>query len=191
MSQLMVTVILAFAWMAASPAAASAAFGGDRFRAFAVNLGATGPLKSGPVDIDIQRWSSEADRAMLWETFTTKGPEALLDRLRDMPPVGHIRYGDTVSPQGIRFVMELPGEDGGRRILALADRDIGFREAATRPRTIDYPFTVLELRVDDNGDGSGSLAAGTRLSMNSQTGVLEIEYFSSEPIRLPVVTRLD
>ncbi len=36
----------------------------------------------------------------------------------------------------IRYVMKFPGEDGGRRIVIITPRVIGFREVREQPRTV-------------------------------------------------------
>jgi hypothetical protein len=45
--------------------------------------------------------------------------------------------------------------DGGERIFLATDRYIGFWEATQRPRTVDYPFTYIELRLGPDGTGEG------------------------------------
>jgi hypothetical protein len=43
----------------------------------------------------------------------------------------------------IRYVMKFPGEDGGRRIVIITPRVIGFREAREQPRTVPSVRTVV------------------------------------------------
>jgi hypothetical protein len=133
------------------------------------------------VDINITRWSSDAERDRLMGIFKEKGPDALLEALRDVPPVGTIRTPDSLA-YDLRFSRELPGEDGGRQIILATDRPIGFWEAANRPRTIDYPFTVIELRLDKNDHGSGKLSIATKLTLRNN--VLVLEDYASQPIML-------
>ena len=49
----------------------------------------------GTVLISIDRWSTDAERTRLVTTLREKGPEALLDELQDMKPVGRIRRPDS------------------------------------------------------------------------------------------------
>ena len=46
--------------------------------------------RTGPVEMDVRRWSTEAERAALMDTLFKQGSHALLDKLRDMRPVGRI-----------------------------------------------------------------------------------------------------
>ena len=38
------------------------------------------------------------------------------------------------------------------------DRPISFWEATHQPRTIDYPFTVIQMELDREGHGKGTLS---------------------------------
>jgi len=51
-----------------------------------------------------------------------------------------------VTTSGMRS--RRPSEDGGRTIVIATDRPIGFWEASHRPRSFDYPFTVIEMKLE-------------------------------------------
>jgi len=84
----------------------------------------------------------------------------------------------------IAYAWSHPGEDGGRRIVIITPRVIGFREAANQPRTYDYPFTLFEMRFDQNGKGVGKYAVATAINFDKKKKVIELENYSSEPVRL-------
>ena len=46
----------------------------------------------------------------------------------------------------LHFARQRPEAEGGRMIFLMTDRYIGGWEAANRPRTIDYPFTLIQLQ---------------------------------------------
>ena len=56
----------------------------------------------------------------------------------------------------------------GRIVLAL-DRYISFWEQRNQPRTIDYPFTFIEMRVDAKGEGEGKMSIATKVKTASVT----------------------
>ena len=62
------------------------------------------------------------------------------------------------------------------------DRQMSFYEAAYRPRSADFPFTVLEMRVDENGRGQGKLVVASRLMALGET--IEVENYNNTPVRL-------
>ena len=84
----------------------------------------------------------------------------------------------------IQYAMNFAGEDGGRRIVIITPRVIGFREQVNQPRTFDYPFTLFEMRFDTSGKGEGRMAYMTQITFNKKTNSIELENYSSEPVRL-------
>lgn len=136
---------------------------------------------AGTVLISVDRWSSEGDRNRLATTLREKGPNALLDALQDTRPVGRIRTPDSLG-YDLRYAQQTPGEDGGRRIVIATDRPIGFWEAWARPRLIDYPFTVIQMNIDRNGRGKGTMSIATKIRAYDNT--IELEDFASAPVML-------
>lgn len=73
--------------------------------------------------------------------------------MQDEPEIGRWRFPGYMGPDpnnyrlgtSIRYAMNHPGEDGGRRIVVMTDRIIGFREAMNSGRSMDYPFTLMEM----------------------------------------------
>lgn len=163
-----------------------------RIEGWALSMGTVAPGANAMVEIVIDRWSTEQERETLVNAFAQKGPKELLNKLQDCKKVGYIRYpasmakywGLSALGYDLRFARQVPGEDGGRRIIVATDRYIGFQEARLQPRTIDYPFTLIEIRLKPNGEGEGKLAMATRIDFNKKDKVLEIENYSSEPVRL-------
>jgi hypothetical protein len=136
---------------------------------------------AGTVLISVDRWSTEADRIRLVTTLREKGPGALLDELQDMRPVGRIRTPDSLG-YDLRYAQQTQGEDGGRRVVIATDRPIGFWEAWARPRLIDYPFTVIQMNIDRNGHGKGTMSIATKIRAYDNT--IELEDFASAPVML-------
>jgi hypothetical protein len=63
------------------------------------------------------------------------------------------------------------------------DRPIGFWEARNRPRTLDYPFTVIQMEIGPDGTGRGTMSVATRIrSLGNNT--IELENFASAPVML-------
>ena len=163
-----------------------------RIDAFAVNMSNIGPGSAGMVDIRITRWSSEADRTRIISTMVEKGQDALVRLLEDMPSVGRLRLPNLPGPdrQGIRLGWDIrysrvtPQPDGGHRIILALDRNMSFLELRNQPRTVDYPFTLIQIHLNKNLEGEGKLALGTRIEFDKKKKVIELENYSSEPVRL-------
>jgi hypothetical protein len=162
----------------------------ERFQAWAVNLSNIATGANTQVDIVVNRWSTDEERDRLVKTFEEKNEQALLTALqRIKPPVGYIRTPDSVG-WDLHFARQVPLAEGGRQIVIATDRPIGFREASERPRSIDYPFTLIELHLDKDGNGEGRASIATKITYDKENKVLELENYSSEPVRLQNVKRM-
>ena len=160
--------------------------------AFAVNMSNIGTGSNAQVQIYVDKWSTAAERELLLTTMVEKGPEALLKALQKQSIKGRfqipaLRGSDPHNLRlglQLRYAWQAPLPEGGRRIVLAADRYIGMAEAQQQPRTIDYPFTLFEIRVNKDGEGEGKLAYATKIRFDKDKKVMEIENYSSEPVRL-------
>ena len=164
-----------------------------RMTAFAVNMSNVASGKTTAVmDIRITRWSTQKQREDLITTATEKGQDALLRALQKMPDHGRISIPgwQGADPHNARlgwvlhYAYETPGEDGGYRIGIATDRYIGMWEARNQPRTIDYPFSLIEIRMGKDGKGVGKMAVATKIDYDKKKKQLVLENYSSEPVRL-------
>ncbi len=157
-----------------------------KLRAFAINMGNIATGGSSTVDITINTWSTEAIRQRLITTFNEKGPEKLLDALQDQKAVGFMRLPNTLG-YDLRFARQSPLEEGGSRIIIVTDRYISNAEARNQPRTMDYPFTLIEIHMKKDGTGEGKMSVATKISLNKKDQTVELENYGSEPVRLTTI----
>ena len=181
-----ITAVCLFVLMAAGGAAQNESSGREEFSAVALSAG--GP-RSNPVatqvDIVIERWSTEAERQRLLSALA-KGQNAMLEALRDLPRVGSIRTPGTLA-WDLHYAHQMRGEDGGRRIFLATDRPVSAWEAINQPRTIDYPFTFIELRVNKSGGGEGKLSRATRVIASGDGRFVQLENWETQPVDLTQV----
>jgi hypothetical protein len=149
------------------------------------------------IRINIDSWSNQSQREHLISTFLEKKQEGLLRELEKQPERGRFNFPGYMGPDpnnifrlgtDIRYAMSFPGEDGGRRIVIITPRVIGFQEARNQPRTYDYPFTLFEMRFDKSGKGEGRMAYATQIMFDKKKNQIELENYSSEPVRLQNLT---
>jgi hypothetical protein len=160
--------------------------------AFAVNMSNIGTGANAVVAITVNQWSTDAERERLIETMLTKGSKALLRELQKVPVKGRFRIPGQQPPDphhlalglDIRYARQMPLPEGGRRILLAMDRYIGMREARNQPRSIDYPFTLMEIRVNKDGKGEGKMSIATKITFDKEKKVIELENYATEPVRL-------
>jgi hypothetical protein len=146
--------------------------------AFNLNRGA-----AGNVEIVVERWSTDQERNRLMEIMLNKGPEKLLDALQDMPRAGYIKTPDSLG-WDLHFARRTPRADGGERVVLATDRRIGFWEEVNRPRSIDYPFTVIELRLNSDGEGEGKISLATRIIADRENNIVTLENYDLQPVML-------
>jgi hypothetical protein len=179
-----IIVVVGFFLVAAfSPAPPAATQ--ERFTAAAVNTNNGG---TGTVELVVERWSTDAERDRLLAALTSQGQDKLLDTLQQMPRVGYIRM-DAGLGYDLHYAYRTRGEEGGERVLLATDRPIGFWEASNRPRSVDYPFTVIELRVNDDGEGEGKLSLATRVTADRSGRNVTLENYDTQPVLLQGVKR--
>jgi hypothetical protein len=185
-----ITALIAVSGLALALCAPAIAQEEERFTAWAVNLSNIGPGTNSQMDITISRWSSDTERERLIKAFMEKGQDELLKQLQKIkPPVGRINIPGQIG-WDLQFARDLKGEDGGRRIILVTDRRMSFREVNNRSRTIDYPFTLIELHLDQNGEGEGRASVATKITLNKEKNVLELENYSSQPVMLKNVKKV-
>ena len=183
-SALIATVSAALLTLAAAaPSAQSNLAKPEKYTAFAVDISNTAPRANATVvDIQINRWSTDAERDQLLQVFRDKGQEGLLAALQKLPVVGAIRTPGSLN-YNIHFARQRAGAEGGRELFLMTDRYIGTWEAMNRPRTIDYPFTLIQLQLDKNGRGVGKASVATQITQDPD-GTIVLENFSSQPVML-------
>jgi hypothetical protein len=160
--------------------------------AFAVNMSNIGTGMNNTVNIKVDAWSTAEERKTLLSTIVEQKPEALVKALQKMPAKGRfwiptlrgrdphqLRLGLT-----LRYAWQQPLPEGGQRIVLAADRYIGFEEARNQPRTVDYPITLFEIRLNKDLEGEGKLAYYTKIRFDKDKNTMELENYSSEPVRL-------
>jgi hypothetical protein len=157
----------------------------ERYTAAAINMNRGA---AGTIELVVNRWSTDSQRDKLMAVMLNKGPEKLLDALQDMPRMGYIRTPDRVG-WDIHFSRKIAAPDGGERVILVTDRRIGFWEAANRPRSIDYPFTVIELHLNRDGEGEGKMSIATKIIADKENNVVTLENYDIQPVLLTNIKR--
>jgi hypothetical protein len=184
-------------WLPARPAALQAdqptATDKVTITGWALNMSNVATGTNQTIQITIDRWSTPAQRQLLIDTFMQKKQDGLLRELEKQPRLGRFNFPGYMGPDpnnvmrlgtDINYARSVMGEDGGRRIVIITPRVIGFREQTNRPRTYDYPFTLFEMRFDKAGRGEGRMAYGARIDFDKKKNQIALENYSSEPVRL-------
>ena len=172
------------------PMVASTALAKDesilRLRAFSINMNAS--VRTNTIDIVIERWSTPEEASNLKAVFLEKGDDKLLSALQKVKPrCGFVRTSTSLG-WDIYFARETPLPDGGRKIVLASDRPVGMWEARNAGRSMDYQFSLAEIRLPKEGKGQGKAIPYAQLTFNKDTNTLEIENYQREPVRLNEIT---
>jgi len=156
-----------------------------RFSAVAMDLDRE---LSTPLRIIIDRWSTDQTNDKLVDVMMNKGSDRLLEALQNAPRVGSIGTPTSLA-WDLHFARQFPGEDGGTRIVLGTDRPIAFSEQWNSSRTLDYPFTIIELHVNDDGEGEGTLSFATKVMADARNKSVVLENWGTQRVRLTQVRK--
>jgi hypothetical protein len=139
------------------------------------------------ITIQVQRYTPDFDRKSVETGLKAAGYNGFLTALRKAPNVGYVEIGD--QKYVIRYARERTSPKG-RDIVLVTEKPVFFiGGGATDPKARDvYQVAVIQLEVDENGSGSGTLAAAARVRPGGETGV-QLDDYGEEPIKLVSVKR--
>ncbi|HKX32519.1 MAG TPA: hypothetical protein VJ302_32835 [Blastocatellia bacterium] len=116
-----------------------------------------------------------------------QGQDGLLKAV-DKKKCGRIQIGSGVG-RDVNVIFASQTEEGERKITILFDRWVEFFEARYGTRSLDYPFSYIELFVDDQkGKGEGTMIPLAKIRFR-ESKTIEIENFGAYPARLTSVRR--
>jgi hypothetical protein len=139
------------------------------------------------VTIYISDYSTEAEAAQLAGAFADGGSKALFKVLTKLKSKGRVAPTGSTGYQ-VRFIRSIQTPNG-RKIVMLTDRPISFLERYYGSRSSDYQYGLVELNINDDGKGEGSLIWAAKVKGISG-GSIEVENFGIEPARLMKVRKL-
>ncbi|MFY9825394.1 MAG: hypothetical protein WAM82_28720 [Thermoanaerobaculia bacterium] len=129
----------------------------------------------------MDRWGTEEEALAYLKTLKEKGQDGLLKTFWDAKETGWVRIGSQLG-YPIVFARSIPSPQG-RIVRAFTDRPVQFFEARNSLRSADYPFGIIEIRLDAKGKGEGTLVAAASAKFNDK-GQLELERYGTQPFKL-------
>jgi hypothetical protein len=135
------------------------------------------------IEINIDRWSTETERDQLIDALKGGRARVLVDRLRRLPALGHIAT-PTTAGWSLRFAQTRPREDGGRQVIVATDRPTTLGDTSRSRQDAAYDVAIVEIRLDKDGTGGGTLAYAASLTYEENTGAIAVANYGREPVRL-------
>ncbi len=130
--------------------------------------------------LKVDRYTTPEEAQDLLNTLQQGGQGAVVQRLWKMPAAGYIKVGDRLG-YDVQVIRSLPTENG-RIIRVLTDRPIQIFEVRGGLRSEDYPIGLVELKLDADNKGEGTLIAAAKV--NLEGGNLELESFGTPAFRI-------
>lgn len=161
----------------------------EKFRANAMIPGMVGTGATAVVDIKISRWTPEAERQELLAYLKQFGPERLHRELKRVQKVGVLAVR---GERGYPLYYANQQEAGGKReIVLVTDREIDFLEVYQHEISLQYPFTIITMQVDADGEGKGEAIVGAEVVWDDAKNSLKITNYDAQPVRLEGIRRLE
>ena len=167
-------------------------------RAIAVNMTNVNVPRgnAGIMQIRITGWSPAATRQRLIDTFLAKKQDGLLSALQKEKSKGRLSLPNWQGPDpqnyrlgwDIRYAAHDALPDGGERIVIATDRQMSMWEVRERPRSFDYPFALMEIRMPKEGKGEGRAFGATQIKFDKKKNQIVLEQYSAGEIRLNEIT---
>jgi hypothetical protein len=158
------------------------------YSAQAVNLDGGPGAVTGLLQIQVTRWSSDAERDRVTEALVEKGEDSLLEVISKLPSAGTLRTPSTVG-HPLRYARRTTTGTGGETIVIITNRPMSFGELRNAPPSRDYPFTVIRLQLNSQGQGQGQLMIATRIMADKATKDIAFENFTAGVVQLQNVRR--
>lgn len=162
-----------------------------RFAARAISV--SGPEDVGPIEIYVERWSTDEELDQLRGALEEGGPGKLVSVLERQPVRAGVllmpgvqAHGDrarTRTPKNLKFAREII-TPAGRQVILASDEHLGVGESRLDARKERYEFTLMDIRFGPDGTGVGKVAAARDVVFNPKTKSLELKDYRSKPVRL-------
>lgn len=133
----------------------------------------------------IDSFTPDEEVLKLAEILKSQGPDGLAKAI-DKSQRGRIapvaRIGNDIN------IARSFQTEKGRVIRLVSNRPLGFLELRAGGRSTDYQFSVVELILNEKGEGEGVALAAAKIKFNKDNQ-LEVENYGRDPIRITNVRR--
>lgn len=143
----------------------------------------TGPL---PVKIYISGYTTDEEVQTLAAALKSGGSDALAKAM-DKMDVGRVAPARSTGTKVA--VIRAKKTEKGQSIILVTDRPITFAELWRGGRSQDYPFGIIQLNLDEKGDGDGSIIVAAKIKINDNNEI-EVESYGMGPSKLIGVSHL-
>ena len=158
----------------------------DRYRAVTVQSKSARLNPAVQLDILVERYTSDSERMEYFQLLKEKGPEALLRTL------GKVNVGRISAPGNVGVAVaaaRIRETEGGKRVRLVTTRPVSFLQARRGEMADQFPYTVMDLYLDANGKGNGSVLSALKVVFDDD-GQLQIQGVGGDPVDIINVERV-
>jgi hypothetical protein len=168
----------------ARPPAAPAQPGPEVFRGTIVNQSGEGTRYwlGDWFDLQIDQYNSDEDAMALAVALRDEGQKAVLDKLWTMKQVGMLKVGGRGDAFPI-FLARSKTSPAGRVIRCFTTRRIAPSDLNFGPRSMEYPFGIIEIILPVEGAGTGQIVGMVQLGFSADT-TIAVKAYGLVPMRL-------
>ena len=144
----------------------------DHFAAVWAVVGGGSGGSTTSIDIRISRYNTNEEIKNYAALLSDNGQNALRRRL-EKEDVGRLsRVGSVGSPIAIARRLQ----NGDKTIIrVVTTRHMSFNELRNSGRSVDYPYTMLELVLGQDGKGTGTAIGAAKIRFDKKKNLYEIE----------------
>jgi hypothetical protein len=145
------------------------------------------------ITVDVLRWSTDDEAQKLLAAFKDKGDRRWVDALQSSPSLGYVWTSGENLGYTVRYARRFASPDGAERVVIATEPRLGswerpaWKAAVT---AVEYPFSVIELRVNRAGDGDGKASLAAKVVVDGATQSLALENYRAAPVLLKAVKRI-
>jgi hypothetical protein len=114
--------------------------------------------------------------------------ERLAAAIKAAPTVGFI-WGEGPTGYSIKYAWRALSPDGSKRVVLVTDRRLGAHSTAFPALSggmAGSGFTVIEMRIDDEGNGEGKASLTTDVVVDAAASTLALDGYGAAPVLLKV-----
>jgi hypothetical protein len=138
------------------------------------------------LEVDVERWSDDAEGEQLAAALRNGGTGAVLEELSRHRALGQIRSISGMT-RSIRYARDIRSTTGARYMLLLADPPFAEREFFEGTKTSDGTLLAIAIWLSANGGGEGQVTLLGRIGIDS-AGSITVD-FRDPPMVLPSIAR--
>jgi hypothetical protein len=140
--------------------------------------------------MDVFRWSTDEERTALVAALKGKEPSdtTVVDAIQKGPSLGTIWTSESLG-YTIRYAYHDTLPSGTERVVLVTDRRFGswsgqVWKPARQADPVDYPFSLIELRLKPGGAGEGKMSLTTKVTVDDGGKTLVLAGYDAAPVVL-------